>query len=104
MQADSDALFAALGISDEGPFTRAFSYSNEVWVGPSVVLRLTPPDRSWASAQEQDVPYRLPSWAASPTALQPGLQWRVSLDVSNPNARKPPSLALTAHQALKDKS
>ena len=31
MQADSDALFAALGISDEGPFTRAFSYSNEVW-------------------------------------------------------------------------
>jgi aminoglycoside phosphotransferase (APT) family kinase protein len=65
-------LFAALGISDEGPFTRAFSYSNEVWLGPSVVLRLTPPERSWASAQEQDLLYRLPDAVPHPDVLGSG--------------------------------
>jgi hygromycin-B 7''-O-kinase len=60
MPAETEPLFAALGIRDAGPFTRAFSYSNDVWLGRTVVLRLAPLERAWASAREQDVLARLP--------------------------------------------
>src|SRR5947209_8241989 len=60
MPAEPEALFTALGIQDEGPFIRAFSYSNDVWVGRSVALRVSPVERAWTSAREQDVLSRLP--------------------------------------------
>jgi hygromycin-B 7''-O-kinase len=60
MPAETEALFAALGIRYAGPFTRAFSYSNDVWVGRTAVLRLAPVERAWTSAREQDVLARLP--------------------------------------------
>lgn len=61
MPADAGALFTALGIQDAGPFIRAFSYSNDVWVGRSVVFRLSPVERAWTSAREQDILSRLPN-------------------------------------------
>lgn len=60
MPAEPGALFAAVGIRDSGPFIRALSYSNEVWVGRTVVLPLSPLERAWTSAREQDVLARLP--------------------------------------------
>jgi hygromycin-B 7''-O-kinase len=72
MPAEAEALFAALGIRDAGPFTRAFSYSNDVWVGRSVVLRLSPLERSWTSAREQDVLSRLPDAVPHPELLGTG--------------------------------
>jgi aminoglycoside phosphotransferase (APT) family kinase protein len=48
-------------LPDQGPLQRVASYSNAVWLGRTVVLRVAPPERSWAFAHEQDVLQRLPS-------------------------------------------
>jgi hypothetical protein len=52
-------LLASLGLPDQGPLQRVASYSNAVWRGRTVVLRVAPPERSWAFAHEQDVLQRL---------------------------------------------
>lgn len=72
MPAEAEALFWAMGIRDAGPFTRACSYSNEVWVERSVFLRLSPSERAWTSAREQDVLSRLRDAIRHPDLLGTG--------------------------------
>ncbi len=59
-QNEAEQLLAPLGLPAQGPLVRVASYSNAVWIGRTVVLRIAPPDRAWAFAHEQDVLLRLP--------------------------------------------
>jgi aminoglycoside phosphotransferase (APT) family kinase protein len=59
-QDDAEQFLTALGLPDQGRLLRVASYSNAVWVGRTVVLRVAPPERPWAFTYEQDVLLRLP--------------------------------------------
>ena len=67
------AILAAAGINDPGPLERAFSYSNDVFVGREVVLRVARPT-SWTSpAYERAVLAMLPATVPHAEVLDAGV-------------------------------
>jgi hygromycin-B 7''-O-kinase len=72
-------FLAAAGASDEGPFERMFSYANDVWVGQSVVLRVSRPD-SWTSQRHEEqvlgwLPPTVPHAEVLRSGVHAGRQW-----------------------------
>ncbi len=70
--APPEAFVAAAGVADEAPFVRAVSYSNEVWLGRTVALRVSRGLKPWTFEHERSVLPLLPSTVPHPAVLRSG--------------------------------
>jgi hygromycin-B 7''-O-kinase len=62
----------AANLQDQAPFRRAFSYTNEVWIGRTVVLRISPVGNAWTSQHEQELLSWLPEGVPHAAVLGSG--------------------------------
>src|SRR5687768_15648183 len=73
------AILAVAGVQDPGPFERAFSYSNDVFVGRSVVLRVARPGAWTSQAYERAVldwlPGAVPHAHVLGAGIHEGQEW-----------------------------
>jgi aminoglycoside phosphotransferase (APT) family kinase protein len=68
----TDALLVAAGLQPEATFRRAFSYSNDVWIGDAVVLRVARESEPWTLGHEQEVLSWLPDAVPHPRIVANG--------------------------------